>query len=186
MQFGDVDDLVRTFIALDADLELLSAYIDSQLASSERAALEQRLRDEPGLRAVLDELRATVGLLRDLEPLKPPRSFTLDVPAARPRRDRDAKKVTQVIRRGSQIVRDAIPTDFPAPGVFRNRLSAIILSQDGPEFIGFGLDIPGPGDDCGLRVALIACPRDRLGPIFRSRVLRTCAGPSRGGFPACG
>src|SRR5262245_40668582 len=70
----------------DADLELLSAYIDSQLASDERAILEQRLRDEPDLRAVLDELRATVGLLHELEPLKPPRSFTLDIPATRPRR----------------------------------------------------------------------------------------------------
>jgi hypothetical protein len=70
----------------DADLELLSAYIDSQLGDSERAALERRLTQEPVLRGVLDELRATVGLLHDLEPLRPPRSFMLAVPATAPRR----------------------------------------------------------------------------------------------------
>jgi hypothetical protein len=70
----------------DADLELLSAYIDSQLDDSERAALERRLTQEPVLRGVLDELRATVGLLHDLEPLRPPRSFMLAVPATAPRR----------------------------------------------------------------------------------------------------
>jgi anti-sigma factor RsiW len=70
----------------DADLELLSAYIDSQLANDERAALEERLRREPALRAALDELRATVVLLHELEPLKPPRSFTLDPQIYQPRR----------------------------------------------------------------------------------------------------
>src|SRR5262245_40683105 len=62
----------------DADLELLSAYIDSQLTSAARAACEERLRREPTLRAALDELRATIVLLHELEPPKPPRSFALD------------------------------------------------------------------------------------------------------------
>lgn len=62
----------------DSDLELLSAYIDSQLTSDERLALEVRLLNEPALRMALDELRATVSILRDLEPIRPPRSFTID------------------------------------------------------------------------------------------------------------
>ena len=62
----------------DSDLELLSAYLDDQLAPDERSMLEERLRHEPALRAALDELRATVGALRELEPVPPPRSFTLD------------------------------------------------------------------------------------------------------------
>jgi hypothetical protein len=70
----------------DADLELLSAYIDSRLDAGERAALERRLSQEPVLRGVLDELRATVALLHDLEPLRPPRSFTIAATAAAPRR----------------------------------------------------------------------------------------------------
>lgn len=70
----------------DADLELLSAYIDSQLTSAARAACEERLRREPMLRAALDELRATIVLLHELEPLKPPRSFALDPQAYPPRR----------------------------------------------------------------------------------------------------
>lgn len=71
----------------DADLELLSAYIDNQLSVAERVGLEQRLRTEPLLRAELAELRATTELLRELEPVRPPRSFTLD-PATAPRRVR--------------------------------------------------------------------------------------------------
>src|SRR3954453_8903895 len=70
----------------DADLELLSAYIDRRLDAGDRAALERRLSQEPGLRSMLDELRATVALLHDLEPLRPPRSFTIAAPAAAPRR----------------------------------------------------------------------------------------------------
>src|SRR5207249_744866 len=72
----------------DADLELLSAYIDNQLTADERATLEQRLRDEPALRGTLDELRGTVTLLRDIPPLPPPRSFTLDPAAFAPRPSR--------------------------------------------------------------------------------------------------
>src|SRR4051794_3837887 len=70
----------------DTDLELLSAYIDRQLGDGERATLERRLSQEPALRGALDELRATVALLHDLEPLRPPRSFAIAAPAAAPRR----------------------------------------------------------------------------------------------------
>jgi anti-sigma factor RsiW len=69
----------------DDDLELLSAYIDNQLVAGERGALEERLRREPGLRTALEELRGTVAVLRELEPLRPPRSFTLDPAAFAPR-----------------------------------------------------------------------------------------------------
>lgn len=71
----------------DDDLELLSAYIDSRLDERERAALEERLRREPALQAVLAELRATVALLGELEQLAPPRSFALDPAAFRPKRN---------------------------------------------------------------------------------------------------
>lgn len=61
----------------EADSDLLSAYIDQQLSASERASLEQRLEQEPELRLALEELRATVEVLRALPPVTPPRSFTL-------------------------------------------------------------------------------------------------------------
>jgi hypothetical protein len=69
----------------DGDIELLSAYIDNQLAAGERGALEERLRLDPRLQAALEELRGTVAVLREIEPLPLPRSFTLD-PAAFARR----------------------------------------------------------------------------------------------------
>lgn len=60
------------------DLELLSAYLDGQLSADERRTVERRLDEEAELRQAYEELRATVQALRDLEPLRPPRSFTLD------------------------------------------------------------------------------------------------------------
>lgn len=69
------------------DLELLSAYIDGQVSADERRTVERRLGEEAELRQTYEELRATVQALRDLEPLRPPRSFTLDpskVAAQRP------------------------------------------------------------------------------------------------------
>ncbi len=62
----------------DQDHELLSAYLDGELPASVRAALEARLAAEPALRAVLDDLRATVQILRAAPAIKPPRSFALD------------------------------------------------------------------------------------------------------------
>lgn len=59
------------------DLELLSSYLDGQLKPSESARLEARLVREPDLRAVLDDLRAARGLLRQLPMRKAPRNFTL-------------------------------------------------------------------------------------------------------------
>lgn len=70
----------------ESDAELLSAYLDNQLSVAERLHIERRMEAEPGLRVGLESLRATVGALRDLEPVRPPRSFTLDpAKVARPR-----------------------------------------------------------------------------------------------------
>ncbi|HLF73912.1 MAG TPA: hypothetical protein VI524_06180 [Anaerolineales bacterium] len=59
------------------DLELLSSYLDGQLRPSDSARLESRLASDPGLRAVLDDLRETRSLLRRLPARKAPRNFTL-------------------------------------------------------------------------------------------------------------
>lgn len=69
----------------DNDRELLSAYLDEQIDSGERAYLEQRLTSDAALRSELEELRATTALLRGLPELTPPRSFTLDAAQVRPR-----------------------------------------------------------------------------------------------------
>jgi anti-sigma factor RsiW len=59
------------------DMELLSSYLDGQLKPSETTRLEARLSTDPGLRAVLDDLRSARGLLRQLPMRKAPRNFTL-------------------------------------------------------------------------------------------------------------
>jgi anti-sigma factor RsiW len=59
------------------DIELLSSYLDGQLKPSDSTRLESRLSADPNLRAVLDDLRAARGLLRQLPMRKAPRDFRL-------------------------------------------------------------------------------------------------------------
>jgi len=59
------------------DIELLSSYLDGQLKPSDSVRLESRLSSDSGLRAVLDDLRAARGLLRQLPMRKAPRNFML-------------------------------------------------------------------------------------------------------------
>jgi anti-sigma factor RsiW len=61
----------------DAEIELLSAYIDEQLEPSDRTALEARLAEDADLRRELAAMRQTVALLRDLPTIRAPRAFTL-------------------------------------------------------------------------------------------------------------
>jgi anti-sigma factor RsiW len=70
----------------DGDIELLSAYLDDELTSTERAQVETRMQQEPELRSELEALRSTVSLLHDLPAVAPPRSFTLDPAEVQPRR----------------------------------------------------------------------------------------------------
>lgn len=70
----------------DQDTELLSAYLDGDLTTAERSALDSRLQAEPELRRELDTLRGTVNLIRALPPIKAPRDYTLDARQFRPAR----------------------------------------------------------------------------------------------------
>jgi anti-sigma factor RsiW len=59
------------------DIELLSSYLDGQLSSGDSARLETRLRTDPALRSVLQDLRSARTVLRQLPMRKAPRNFTL-------------------------------------------------------------------------------------------------------------
>ncbi|HNT23227.1 MAG TPA: hypothetical protein PKM21_02595 [Anaerolineales bacterium] len=59
------------------DYEVLSAYLDGQLNSKERARLEARLITTPALQTTLDDLQKTRSLLRSLPRPRRPRSFVL-------------------------------------------------------------------------------------------------------------
>jgi anti-sigma factor RsiW len=59
------------------DVELLSAYLDGQLSTSDSARLEARLKSDLELRAIMDDLRASRGVLRALPRRGAPRNFTL-------------------------------------------------------------------------------------------------------------
>lgn len=62
----------------EQDYELLSAYIDGELNTAEREALEARLMANSALRDELEALRRTVALVRALPELRAPRNYTLD------------------------------------------------------------------------------------------------------------
>lgn len=59
------------------DVEKLSAYLDGQLKPSEAARLEARLQTDPELASILQDLRETRGVLRQLPQRRAPRNFTL-------------------------------------------------------------------------------------------------------------
>ncbi len=59
------------------DVEMLTAYLDGELAQAEAARLETRLHDDPTLRSVYEELRQSRSLLRRLPKRRAPRNFTL-------------------------------------------------------------------------------------------------------------
>ena len=59
------------------DVELLSAYLDGQLSQAESARLETRLKADPQLRTVFDDLGQSRALLRKLPARRAPRNFTL-------------------------------------------------------------------------------------------------------------
>lgn len=59
------------------DVELISAYLDGQLSASDKAKLELRLKNEPELSNVLNELSQSRAVLRKLPARRAPRNFTL-------------------------------------------------------------------------------------------------------------
>ena len=59
------------------DVELLSTYLDGQLNPSDSTRLESRLKTDLELAAVMDDLRAARGTLRQLPSRRAPRNFTL-------------------------------------------------------------------------------------------------------------
>ena len=67
------------------DVEKLSAYLDGQLSRAEAARLESRLASDPGLRAVMDDLRHTRAVLRAAPKRRAPRNFTLKAESRRVR-----------------------------------------------------------------------------------------------------
>ena len=67
------------------DYELISAYLDDQLGSKERALFEERLKSEPELRNELKGISTTRLLLRGLPRQRAPRNYYVTALAVRPR-----------------------------------------------------------------------------------------------------
>ena len=59
------------------DVEMLSAYLDGQLSQVDSTRLETRIKADPTLRSVYDDLRQSRSVLRKLPARRAPRNFTL-------------------------------------------------------------------------------------------------------------
>jgi hypothetical protein len=121
----------------EQDLILLNSYLDGQLSTGERDALEARLALEAELKAELDSLRETVSLLKMSERVRVPRNFTLD-PA----------KYAQPARRKSWL--DALAHNSPLIVVGSMVLFALV-------FIGGAMAIISPSGSAGT-VAMESAP----------------------------
>jgi hypothetical protein len=86
------------------DIELLSAYLDGQLTEAERSTLETRLQNEPELRQQMAELRATVGLIKELPTLSAPRDFRLTHAMAHGQRQQPHTYVFSILSAAAAIV----------------------------------------------------------------------------------
>lgn len=71
------------------DIELLSAYLDRELATNQMAELEARLQTDSELKEFFTELRRTRQVLRSLPVMRAPRNFTLtpEMAGIQPRRE---------------------------------------------------------------------------------------------------
>jgi hypothetical protein len=65
------------------DLEQISAYLDGELSTREKANFEKRLWRDPALRNALDEMGRVRLMLRSLPKVRAPRNFTLPPAYAR-------------------------------------------------------------------------------------------------------
>ena len=59
------------------DVEMLSAYLDGQLSQVDSTRIETRIKVDPVLRSVYDDLRQSRALLHKLPARRAPRNFTL-------------------------------------------------------------------------------------------------------------
>lgn len=150
----------------DQDYELLSAYLDGDLSTGERAALEARLVAEPGLQRELAALRQTVQLVNSLPQLKAPRDFVLTpamvsnkvIPFPEQQRSRMLKLVLPVLSAAASLL------------VILIGLGALLSSQSpqssgvnatAPQVAGFAsptamLTVDATQDDSLLNQALLA------------------------------
>lgn len=156
------------------DLERLSAYIDGDLSPREARALEERLRDDKGLRQALAELRAVVGAVRQLPSLRPPRNFTLPADAVRRPSAayptlRFATLVASALFVLTTVVRAAPLRGFSlgamapaAPAAEMASEDALSLQAPAEPTAGKAMGTPEPGAQTGAVFATAEAPAESL------------------------
>jgi len=148
-----------------ADLDLISAYIDGQLDGAALASFTQRLDRDPALRAALWETQGALALLRDLGPLVPPRSFTLDERAVAPARRAFWQLPALWMRLGSAAAAVLLAITFAGSGgLFGSSgymmstapMSAASAPQDAPMAAEAPMAASGAAEDAPTEAAALA------------------------------
>jgi anti-sigma factor RsiW len=116
-------------------IEQLVAYLDGELNDEQTAAIEERLRREPELRQMAEELDRTWGMLDALEPVSAGEEFS-------------QKTMKAVITTGSAAVKQR-------PWSVATLLSSLVSSQ---ALAWFGIGVIGTG--CGFGIAALRGPSE--------------------------
>jgi hypothetical protein len=142
------------------DVELLSAYLDGRLSPADSVRLESRLATDKNLQAIIDDLRTTRGLLRQLPQRRVPRNFTLTpkmagLKAPEPR-------VYPVFRLATVLAALLFMITFAVNGFAPLRATRLMAAQ-APAY-GLGGGGGGGCDNCSASEAAPAAPAAPVQP----------------------
>jgi hypothetical protein len=172
---------------IDFDEELLTAYLDDEVTSGERAIVEAALTGSADLRTVLDGLTTARRAVRDLPWLQPPPELAplLARRVDPPRRSRYRQlaavgAVLTLAAWGLFLTRDTVPgIEVPVAEAVETHakpagdLRTPSPSDDwAPREIGYGYELEAVGEMRGMRVARYSGENSRLTLFERSGHVR--------------
>jgi hypothetical protein len=115
------------------DVEQLSALLDGKLSQAETVKLESRLKTDPNLQSILDDLTQTRSLLRRLPRRKAPRNFTLtpQMAGVKPPTPRSVPTLRFATMLATFLLVFSLATNTIAPHLTRQAANAPVYGMGG-------------------------------------------------------
>lgn len=156
--------------------ELLSAYLDGQVGTGERARITAHLDTCDACRAQLESLRKTVMLLHDAEPVRAPEGFRAQV---RARVASDAGRPAKAWRppalswswRTVGAAAAVVLIGLFTVNLLREQFPAATLVREGSERMGRGLPTPEAAMERATRAPALPGPQSAAPPLGSGSVL---------------
>jgi len=154
------------------ELEQLSAYLDGQLKDSEAAKLESLLKTNPELASLLEELRQSKAILRQLPQRRAPRNFTLTpkMVGQRPPLPRTYPLFRFATGLATFLLLFSFATNYVVPSMSR--------MASAPAVYGIGGGKGGGGDAAEPEMAMEAAPAEA--PVEEPMAEAPAAAPAEG------